>query len=246
MTPGRDAFLQLVGVLLATGLLRAGCAPRTPPEDALPGRGVDPSALVDSAGVLATEEARRSRPLDPGETLDPNRAPEAELDRLPGVGPSLARAIVAARDTAPFRSVDDLGRVRGIGGSTLDKLRPLVEVRAPPVAASRPGLGRGVGRGRPSSRPLLPGGPTAAGNGGSRPTAGGSTPPHAPPVDLNRASAAELEALPGVGPVLAARIVEARARRGGFGSVDDLLAVKGVGPAVLERLRGHVRAGSGR
>ena len=244
MTPGRDAFLQLVGVLLATGLLRAGCAPRTPPEDALPGRGVDPSALVDSAGVLAAEEARRSRPLDPGETLDPNRAPEAELDRLPGVGPSLARAIVAARDTAPFRSVDDLGRVRGIGGSTLDKLRPLVEVRGAPAAASRPGLG--VGRGRPSSRPPLPGAPTASRNGGTRPTAGGSTPPPASPVDLNRASAAELEALPGVGPVLAARIVEARARRGGFGSVDDLLAVKGVGPAVLERLRGRVRAGSGR
>jgi competence protein ComEA len=57
------------------------------------------------------------------------------------------------------------------------------------------------------------------------------------PLDVNLASAAELERLPGVGPALAARIVEARARDGPFGSVDDLRRVRGVGGATLERLR---------
>ena len=57
------------------------------------------------------------------------------------------------------------------------------------------------------------------------------------PLDVNLASAAELERLPGVGPALAARIVEARTRDGPFGSVDDLLRVRGVGGATLERLR---------
>lgn len=52
-------------------------------------------------------------------------------------------------------------------------------------------------------------------------------------VRLNRASLAELEALPRVGPVLAARIVEGRPYR----SVDDLDRVKGIGPATLRRLR---------
>jgi len=59
----------------------------------------------------------------------------------------------------------------------------------------------------------------------------------ATPVDVNLASAADLERLPGVGPALAARIVEARARDGPFGSVDDLRRVRGVGGATLERLR---------
>jgi len=57
------------------------------------------------------------------------------------------------------------------------------------------------------------------------------------PLDVNLASAAELERLPGVGPALAARIVEARARDGPFASVDDLRRVRGVGDATLERLR---------
>lgn len=56
-------------------------------------------------------------------------------------------------------------------------------------------------------------------------------------VDLNRAGPTELEALPGIGPALAARVVEVRTERGGFQQVEDLLEVPGIGPATLERLR---------
>jgi len=59
----------------------------------------------------------------------------------------------------------------------------------------------------------------------------------ATPVDLNLASAAELERLPGVSPALAARIVDARERDGPFGSVDDLRRVRGLRRTTLERLR---------
>jgi len=62
------------------------------------------------------------------------------------------------------------------------------------------------------------------------------------PVSLNRASAAELETLPGIGPVLAGRIVEYRSRFGRFASVEELRAVRGVGPRLLERLKGRVTA----
>lgn len=55
-------------------------------------------------------------------------------------------------------------------------------------------------------------------------------------VDLNRASADQLEALPGIGPVLAARIVDFRERHGAFRSVRDLQRVRGVGPRLLEEL----------
>jgi len=59
-------------------------------------------------------------------------------------------------------------------------------------------------------------------------------------VDLNSADAPELERLPGIGPAKASAIVELRATRGVFKSVDELDDVKGIGPATLERVRPFV------
>ncbi len=56
------------------------------------------------------------------------------------------------------------------------------------------------------------------------------------PIDLNTATAAELEALPGVGPKTAAAIIAGRP----YSTVEDLLRVKGIGPATLEKLRPYV------
>ena len=63
------------------------------------------------------------------------------------------------------------------------------------------------------------------------------------PLDLNRAGVAELEALPGIGPVLARRITEHRAAHGPFRSPEELRAVRGVGPRLMARLAGQVTAG---
>lgn len=60
-------------------------------------------------------------------------------------------------------------------------------------------------------------------------------------VNVNRASAEELEQLPGVGPVLAERIIEYRRQNGRFNSVDELLEVSGIGPKKLESMRPYVR-----
>jgi competence protein ComEA len=65
--------------------------------------------------------------------IDLNAAPVEELRNLPGIGPKLSQAILDEREKAPFRSVDDLRRVHGIGAKTLDKLRPYVTVRAEAV-----------------------------------------------------------------------------------------------------------------
>jgi competence protein ComEA len=59
-------------------------------------------------------------------------------------------------------------------------------------------------------------------------------------VDLNHAGHAELLQLPGVGETLAVRIEDYREEHGGFGSVDELTNVRGIGQATLERLRPHV------
>ena len=69
-----------------------------------------------------------------------------------------------------------------------------------------------------------------------RAAASPKTAPPVQPVDINRASEDELRALPGIGGVLAARIVEAREREGPFASLDDLRRVRGLGRAKLERL----------
>jgi competence protein ComEA len=59
-------------------------------------------------------------------------------------------------------------------------------------------------------------------------------------ININTASATELETLSGIGEVLAATIVEYRTQNGPFASVDDLLDVSGIGPATLEEIRDQV------
>ena len=92
-------------------------------------------------------------------------------------------------------------------------------VAPPPAALSRAAPSRGA----PVVVTRTPGPPEPAG-----------------PIDLNRASAAELTRLPGIGPVLAARIVAARDSHGPFTSVDELRRVSGVGPSKLAAFRDHL------
>ncbi|HEX2574921.1 MAG TPA: helix-hairpin-helix domain-containing protein, partial [Aquihabitans sp.] len=80
------------------------------------------------------------------------------------------------------------------------------------------------------------GGPTSGGGGG------GAAPGGEPEVvDLNTATAEQLDTLPGVGPATAAAILAHRDEHGPFGSVDELLEVRGIGDAKLEQLRPLVR-----
>ncbi len=62
-------------------------------------------------------------------------------------------------------------------------------------------------------------------------------------LDLNRAAPAELQRLPGIGPTLAKRIVEARERQGRFASPEDLRRVPGIGPKKFEAIRELVTVG---
>ena len=65
----------------------------------------------------------------PAGPIDVNTATAAQLDSLPGVGPSTAAAIIAYRDQhGPFQTVDEIGEVRGIGPAKLDAIRGLVTV----------------------------------------------------------------------------------------------------------------------
>jgi competence protein ComEA len=91
---------------------------------------VDPAEIpVVSPVVPPVGEAPGTPTTAPSGPIDLNRAPAAELEQLPGVGPATASAIVDDRErNGPFASVDDLDRVPGIGPSKLDALRDLVTV----------------------------------------------------------------------------------------------------------------------
>jgi competence protein ComEA len=73
--------------------------------------------------------------------------------------------------------------------------------------------------------------------GPAAPAVGGAAPVAGAPVNLNTATLAELDGLPGVGPVLAQRILDARTAQGGFGAVTDLRKVDGIGDARYEQLK---------
>lgn len=60
-------------------------------------------------------------------------------------------------------------------------------------------------------------------------------------ISLNTASSAQLDSLPGVGPSTAQKILGYRREHGGFSSIDELMAVKGIGPKKLKAMRKYLR-----
>ena len=101
--------------------------------------------------------------------------------------------------------------------------------------ALRPGPGA-----REGGVPLGPA-PAADARGHGASVSGAPPSPDARPVEINRASAADLEALPGIGPVLARRIVAHREAYGPFRVPEELLSVHGIGSRLFERLQPYVR-----
>ncbi len=124
---GAGAGLCVAVALFALALPRAAPDPR-PCHHPVEAAGVEGrSEAVDcdrGGGAPIRGAARRLFGLP----LDPNRADELSLETLPGIGPVRARAIATERERKPFRSVEDLARVRGIGPRTLAGLAGLVAV----------------------------------------------------------------------------------------------------------------------
>ena len=161
---------------------------------------------------------------------------------LVNAGARVQEAILAAHGPTP---IADLNRVN-LAAVLRDGDRVLVPriVQPPypfhlaPRAATLDPQSRRAGPASPStySAPTAPNGKTGAqpppDHGAGEPT---ST------VNVNTATEADLERLPGIGPVLARRIVQYREAKGLFRRLDDLLEVEGIGPRLFQRLQPLLR-----
>ncbi len=154
-----------------------------------------------------------------------NTASQSELETLPGIGPSKAVAIIQHREAhGPFKALNDLDAVTGIGPATLTNLNGLVEFGDGAVAPAAP------------AAPVTT---TAGQTGGTSPSTTAAPAPKPAPagkVNINSAGVGELEQLPGIGPSKAQAILRDREERGPFTTCADLDRVEGIGPATVTLL----------
>ena len=227
LPPERRAVLLLLSLAVAgQGVRHLATKAGEPPGQiqllaALPAG--SPSAQRDSA-------MHQARPLGPGERIDGDVASAVELARLPRVGLGLAKAIVADRQAhGAFGKLAALDRVPGIGPGLLRTVAPHLTFsgeKAEQSVANTTGAGVGTAFASPVPE--------------QKADAQGASPDGV--LNVNRATAVELERLPGIGPALARRIVADREARGPFATVAAMDRVPGIGPALVERMGALVTA----
>jgi len=181
-------------------------------------------AVAALAVLLAASLTASAAP----QKVDVNTATQRELEALPGIGPATAAKIIAGR---PYSSINDLARA-GVSELEIEKLKPVAKagrVKGEEKSGSKP---------EKSSKAEKPAKTEAAekADKAEKPSKAEKAAASGP-VDLNTASAEELEALPGVGKATAKKIVDGRP----YSSVDDL-AKAGVSASTIDKIRGSVVA----
>jgi competence protein ComEA len=167
--------------------------------------------------------------------------------------PSLASGASARGSPGRLVVVDVVGQVVHPGvvavpdGSRVFDVLTAAGGPLPGADVQRLNLARLVGDGeqvfvpRPGETPPVLVGSVGTGGGSGGAASGGAAGTTVAVVDLNTATLAALDTLPGVGPVLAQRILDWRAQHGRFSSVDELGEVSGIGDKLLEQIRPKVR-----
>ncbi len=165
--------------------------------------------------ILPPPTPRATPTPEPTATPGPVRVDVTGAVRSPGVytlpaGSIIADAIAAAGGGAPDADLDRVNKAMS--------LQDGMQVRVPHVADAASAL---------LSNPA----PTA-----TAPAGGGATTAPTGPININTATLAELDTLPGVGPSTAQRIIDGRP----YGKIEDLMRVKGIGQATFDKLKDHI------
>lgn len=170
------------------------------------------------------------------------RARPAAVPAPPAPTPAGVSEAASATPTDSVVVVHVGGKVREPGVFTLPAGSRVVD-----AVEAAGGAKRGADTGTLNlARPLTDGEQILVGVPGADPSAAPPGPEDAddaaaPQLDLNTATVEDLEELPGIGPVLAERIVDYRAQHGGFRSVDQLQGVSGIGPKRFADIKDKVR-----
>jgi competence protein ComEA len=221
--PGRSAVVGVLAVALLAVLLVGArvvwARPGAEPVVVAPGGGSRAGPTGVSAGVATVGLSEVPSPSVSPAALPSGATAEVVVHVVGEVRePGVQRLPAGARVSDAVAAAGGATRRADVGAVNL--ARPLVDGEQVRVPA-------------PGEAPPATGAPAAGVPGG----AGAAAAPGTAPVSLNTGDLAALDTLPGVGPVLAQRIVDWRTTHGQFTSVDELTEVSGIGETMLARLR---------
>lgn len=240
------AVLALVAVVW--GVTQFSAAPRA---EQVASPSTSPNASAESVQAVGAQQSPGAQSTaQPSESAQSGASGEATVRvhvagavNNPGVYtlPAQGRAVDAIAAASGAAADADLDRVN-LAGALSDGVQIYVPHRgetAAPAQIQPNGGTANAGQGNAANGASQNG----ASQGGTQPhpartlTPAGSAQKGSTPVNINTATAEELQTLPRIGPAMAQRIIAWREAHGGFRSVDELDAVPGIGPSMLENLR---------
>jgi len=153
--------------------------------------------------------------------IDIRTASLEELILLPGIGEKRAAAIIEHRNRTPFQNVNEIMLIKGIGVKTYEKMRPMLLV----FGSDTP-----IDKNAKDSSGSSKSDKDAKSGKESIKKADLTT-----MVNLNSATLEQLCTLVGIGPAKAQAILDYRAENGSFSAIEDIMKVKGIGPATFAK-----------